>query len=253
MKLWMVTGLHNPRWAINVRENFERQQFANRALIVVKNGAGRDASIDADIILQSEQGPAQPFNEALAWLRINASSNDWFCKCDADDYYGPYYLDSIELAADSGVDYAGRASLYIKTTKGRLWFAEAKQGTHVFHGPTLAGRIGSSCDFPVTHDWGEDAAWCELMYAAGRSCYRLLPEHFCYQRWDDYAHTWPCTDFEIRTSWMTQFNDLGSLDLSIVNGEQIRPTGTLLEMPPITIDNLMAVRVLKERLQKQGD
>ena len=257
MTIWMITGLHDARWTANVAENFLRQKYLFRRLIVVENGDCIGSAQFSELLtrdyvkLQSEGGPAQPLNAALAWLRENASPDDWFCKCDSDDYYGPGYLDSVAQAATSGADYAGRASLYIRTTDGRLWYIEGEPNGHLFHGPTLAARIGSALDFPVVAQWGEDEGWCRAMRDAGKRPNTIGPESFCYQRWSDYGHTWPCTDYELRTSWNAAFVDLGAIDYSIVDGIKPRPIGQALHSPEVTVDNLMPIRILREKLAQE--
>jgi glycosyltransferase involved in cell wall biosynthesis len=254
MTIWMVTGLHDARWAANALENLRRQEHADKRLIIVENGAGIGAADSLYlgkqcVKLTSDGGPAAPLNTALAWLRANASPDDWFAKCDADDYYGPGYLNAIEPAIRSGAAYCGRSSLYIKTTDDRLWFAEGYANSTGFHGPTIAARIGSSVNFPSVRDWGEDALWCIEMHKASMRPMTLPPEHFCYQRHAGYHHTWPCTDLELRTSWSVRFTDLGPVDYDVVDGLIPRPVGTILDILGADIDNQMAVRVLKERMR----
>jgi glycosyltransferase involved in cell wall biosynthesis len=249
--IWMVSGLHDPRWLSNILENYGRQVGSKKGLIIVENGIGigtcnRPFLPKNVIVLVSECGPAQPLNVALSWLRENGDPSDWFCKCDSDDYYGPGYLKSIKKA--SRADYAGRSSLYIKTMENRLWYIEGKSDVYFFHGPTIAGRISSALDFPVVRDWGEDADWCMAMKNAGRKAYTLPPEGVCYQRHGNYKHTWPCTDYEIRTSWNAEFTDLGPLDLDIVNGIKPRPKGKSLGIEQFNNDNSMSMRILKEKL-----
>jgi hypothetical protein len=251
--LWMVSGAHNPGWLDNVVTNYARQTRTDKRLIIVENGNGLGCATDCVglpgvVVLQSEPGPAQPLNAALAWLRVNASPDDWFCKCDADDYYGPRYLESIEVAVAAGVDYAGRSSLYIRTTENRLWYVEGKPDVHVFHGPTLAARIGSAVEFPVVKDWGEDAEWCLAMHQAGKSCVTLPPEHCCYQRHADTAHAWPVSDLELRGAWDVEFFDLGPFDVDVVNGTKSRPLGMSLGVEPMSPDTFMPIRVLREKL-----
>jgi glycosyltransferase involved in cell wall biosynthesis len=245
----MVTGLHDRRWLDNVVANYALQTHANKRLIIVENGKGLGYAADCVglpgvVVLQSEPGPAQPLNVALEWMRANASPYDWFCKCDADDYYGPKYLESLRPAIESGADYAGRSSLYIRTTEGRLWYVEWESYGHLFHGPTLTARVSSALDFPVVKDWGEDEGWCQAMHRAGRLPFTVPPEGFCYQRWADYEHTWPCADYEIRTSWNSPFVDLGIFDAEIVNGTKSRPIGLNLGIAELTADTFMPFRIL---------
>lgn len=247
--IWMVSGLHDPRWADNIRRNFDRQTYADRKLLVVENGAGRGA-MGMGVRLTSKPGAAAPLNVALDWLWTHAAVYDWFCKCDADDYYGPGYLESIATAIVRGADYCGRSSLYVKTTTGRLWYAEGAPDETSFHGPTIAGRISLALQFPDGTQWGEDDAWCRDMRAAGRRSTVLAPEGFCYQRHADYRHTWPCSDYDLRVSWPVEFLDLGAIDYRVVNGTVPRPAGIRLAQPSVAgVDDLMAVRVLQQSME----
>ncbi|MEN6535514.1 MAG: glycosyltransferase [Bryobacteraceae bacterium] len=253
--IWMITGLHDPRWFQNSIENYLRQDYPEKHLVLVENGDGigvgeyRVNFLKLGItVIRSEPGAAASLNAALSWLKANASPDDWICKCDSDDYYGPKYLDSIQEAAEAGADYAGRASLYIRTTDNQLWYVEGETDAHLFHGPTIASRLGDALDFPLVDQWGEDDLWCRAMHHAGLKPFTLAPEHFCYQRWRNYNHTWPCSDFEIRTSWLVPFRDLGPCDMDIVDGLKPRPVGSILETPNVEVNDLMATRVLMEQI-----
>lgn len=244
----MVAGLHDKRWLPNVLNNYARQTYKNKRLLIVENGNGIGcASGDFDII-KSDPGCGQYINAAIAWLRANANPNDWFCKCDADDYYGPKYLAQISKPVTKGkIDYLGRKSLYIRTTENRLWYAEAMDAKFIFHGPTLAARIKDTLDFPLVTRWGEDGQWCRLMNTAGKISCSLPAEGVCYQRWSEYSHTWPCTDEELRTLWQVDFQDLGEFDEDVVNGIVPRKVIRVLPVQQITPDNFMPFRLLREQ------
>lgn len=246
----MISGLHDPRWLNNILANYERQEYPHRQLIIVENGKGIGATKgiclpSGTIVLTSESGPSQPMNVALKFLKERKRYKDWFCKCDSDDYYGPQYLKQISKASKQG-DYIGRKSLYIKTTDNHLWYAESNSA-HTFHGPTIAARVGSSVQFPLVNGWGEDAEWCMKMYNSGKSPVTIPAEGMCYQRWHGYNHTWPCTDFELRTLWQVEFYDLGDVDFDIINGIKERPLGNILDVPEVDALNFMPFRILKER------
>jgi hypothetical protein len=245
--IWLITGLHDPIWLDNILDNYTRQTFPCK-LLIVENGKGLGAAWNVDSIgvyvIRSDVGVSQYINAGLNWLREVAHNNDWFCKFDSDDYYGPEYVYQIAQAEYS--DYMGRNSIYIKTMSNHLWYLEGSSKS-VFHGPTLAGRIGTAVDFPEVNDWGEDAKWCNAMQAAGRSAYVLPPEGFCYQRWNNYNHVWPCSDMELRTSWLKPIRDLGIFDQEIVNSKKSRPDGTVLAIPEITADNFMPFRIMREK------
>jgi hypothetical protein len=245
--LYMVSGLHDPRWLPNILTNFDRQKHRDKTLLIVENSAGIGATLGRELpsnrlVISSEPGASNYINAALRWLREEAAPSDWFCKCDADDYYGPSYLDQV-ASGSANVDFLGRKDLYIRTTEGRLWLLNAT----VFHGPTLAARVGTALDFPQVARWGEDVAWCEQMALTGRTYRALPPEGFCYQRWNNYGHTWPCTDVELRAAWGLPVVDLGPADYAVVDGTIPRPLGVVLDAPEDSPDNFMPFRLLREQ------
>jgi hypothetical protein len=258
----MVTGLHDARWLRNAVDNFERQRrewFAQaRGLILIENGNGLGVTDGTQlpagtVVLRSDTGAAQPLNAALSWLRTNTSPDDWFCKCDSDDYYGPQYLESIHEAVQFEADYAGRCDMYIRTQSGHLWYQE--QGLRGFceglaNGPTLCARVSSAEDFPEVQYWGEDTLWCARMKELGNRFYALPPEHMCYQRWHDNEHAWPCTDTEIIAGCSVPFWDLGLWDSDIVDRVISRPKGTRIVAPPLTLETSMPYRILMEQLRQ---
>lgn len=258
MITWMVTGLHDPRWLGNILDNYQRQTHPSKGLILVENGSGLGVTVGAQlpeevVVLHSCRGPAQPLNAALQWLRTNAP-DDWFAKCDSDDYYGPKYLESIQEAVLAGADYAGRPDLYIKTQSGHLWLAERNlRGfcDEVANGPTLAARVTSAEDFPEVQYWGEDSLWCSRMRELGNRFYALPPEHMAYQRWSDNAHTWPCTDIEIIAGCSVPIFDFGEWNPDVVDGLVPRPEGARVEAPALTLENSMSTRVLMENLSPE--
>lgn len=85
------------------------------------------------------------------------------------------------------------------------------------------------------------------MNRLGRKSIILPAEGFCYQRWSNYQHSWPCTDFELRTLWQVEFFDLGNVDFDIVNGVKERPLGNPLDVPEVDASNFMPFRILKEQ------
>ena len=259
MKTWMVTGIHNLRWLPNAIANFDRQsRNQERGIILIENGSGIGVTDGVKlpagtVVLRSDVGAAQPLNAALSWLRYHAP-DDWFCKCDSDDYYGPQYLESVHEAIQFEADYAGRCDMYIRTQSGHLWYQE--QGHRGFcdaiaNGPTLCARVSSAEDFPEVQYWGEDTLWCQRMHELGHRFYALPPEHMCYQRWNDNEHTWPCTDEEIIAGCSVPFWDLGQLSTDVIDGIVTRPKGTRIQAPTLTLDNSMPFRILMTQLKDQ--
>lgn len=253
MTIWMITGLHKTRWLENVLRNFRRQVHADKRLIVVLNGECASQGHEVwdhpwtcdVVVLHSVADPAKVMNAGIQYLKTNASPDDWFCKCDADDYYGPLYLQHV--AENTLADYSGLKSVYVKSQDNKLWFAEGNARTAIVHGPTIAARVGTALRFKEGLDWGEDTLWCQEMQAAGRE-HSLRPSvGFCYQRWANYTHTWPCTDEELLAAWPVPMYELGEFDEDVIDGLKPHKYSKVLEARELTMNNSMPYRILMER------
>jgi hypothetical protein len=255
MTIWMVVGLHKTRWQENVLRNFRRQVHANKRLIVVLNGECSSKESQAwpgdAVLLHSGTDPAKVMNAGRQYLKTNASPDDWFCKCDADDYYGPRYLQHV--AENDLADYSGLKSVYVKSQDNKLWFAEGNARTAIVHGPTIAARVGTALRFKEGLDWGEDTLWCQEMQAAGREHSIRPSDGFCYQRWAGYSHTWPCTDEELLAAWPIPMYELGEFDEKVVDGLKPHRYSKVLEARELTLNNSMPYRVLMERMNGKAE
>jgi hypothetical protein len=256
MTIWMVVGLHKRRWQENVLRNFRRQVHADKRLVIVLNGEYADIDYDGEYtnwmsLHRSGSDPAQVMNCALNHLRENADHDDWFCKCDADDYYGPLYLQHV--AENTLADYSGLKSVYVKSQDNKLWFAEGNARTAIVHGPTIAARVGTALRFKEGLDWGEDTLWCQEMQAAGREHSIRPSDGFCYQRWAGYSHTWPCTDEELLAAWPIPMYELGEFDEEVVDGLKPHRYSKVLEARELTLNNSMPYRVLMERMNGKAE
>jgi hypothetical protein len=244
----MISGLHDPRWVNNILENYVRQNYRFKRLLIIENGNGigtcEHLILPKNVyILRSEIGCSQYMNAGIEWLR-EYSWRDWWAKCDSDDYYGPNYLDQINEAAKTNADYAGRNSIYVRTTDNHLWYLSGNS-THIFHGPTLAAKVATTHLFPLVKTWGEDLLLCKNMKSMAKRPYIMEPKGFCYQRFSYYDHTWPCTDVEMRTIWQSDIIDLGEFDLNKV--ESGSKSGELLPKIELNHDNFMPFRLIKDK------
>lgn len=252
MTIWMVVGVHKERWWSNVIQNFRRQSFRDKGLIIVLNGECREIPsvvVQGAFVTNSNADPASVMNRAIEWLGMNASPDDWFCKCDADDYYGPQYLQHV--AEHTDCDFSGLHSIYVKSQDNRLWFADGNARTSIVHGPTIAARISTASLFHEGLDWGEDTVWCQRMRDSGKRCSIRPPDNFCYQRWAGYQHTWPCTDEELLAAWPIPMYEIGHFDEDVVNGTKPHKYSRLLEEREFNLSNSMPVRILLSRLHSQ--
>jgi hypothetical protein len=247
--IWCISGLCDPKWLSNIFGNFDRQKLPRKKLIIVENGNGIGATKKLNkniVIIKSTKGPGQYMNAALDYLKNNCRPNDWWCKFDSDDYYGPNYLINLKRAIKPNIHFLGKRTLYIKTTNNKLWKATSKS-EYQFHGPTLAARLKDTIPFPLVNGWGEDGEWCQLMYSAGKK-YKALPENdFLYCRYSDNEHAWPAKDNELRAMWQVEFDEMDEIDYDIING--IKPFCADRHYPVLdmTPENFMPFRILQEQ------
>jgi len=146
MTAWLVTGIDSAAWVGNVLANALRQTVHDLRLVAVRNGNGlasdAGALLDAGaIVIESEHGCAEYVNAGIAEVRRHAAPSDLFLKFDADDYYGPRYVERALAAAEPGVAVC-QTAIFVRMPGGELWSVTWPSGiTGVRQGPTL----GSSC------------------------------------------------------------------------------------------------------------
>jgi len=180
----------------NAWNNFNQQLYKNKKLIVVQNCGAKWCKKEDEIILESNDGVSQPMNVGLDWARQNSNKNDWFTKFDCDDRYLSRYLNTIEDTIEKGAQIVGRNSCWIKNCDDKLWFVEGVSecwcNGQFCHGPTLAGRIDISPNFPVVAKFGEDELWWDLTRQYKQW---IGPSHsFIYCRYKKANHAYPFSD-----------------------------------------------------------
>lgn len=235
----MIVPFSRPEHWQRVAQNFERQRFPGKKLIVVVNGPahGSLASVRAAGVTFLSSGPHQSLakNTALAFIREQGGG--FFATMDDDDWYGPSYLDEIAGYAKS-YDVLGKQWHFVSLSEGSTDPAEpptlicsgdryASRETGWLTGGTLSGWAERALDFPVLSS-GEDTRWCELMARRGARIFGLSPYHYLYRR--NYAgarHTWLRSRQAFLASLRGQsaiefpLSEAGDIDLDIVTGDKL--------------------------------
>jgi len=196
MTIYCIVPFSKQTFEQNAWYNFDQQLYQDKKLIVVQNCEARWTKKADEIILESENGVSQPMNKGLEWIRRHGNKNDWFCKFDVDDRYLPKYLNTIEEGIKKGADIIGRNTCWVKNCENKLWFiegvAECWCNGQYCHGPTLAGRVDISPDFPIVAKFGEDEKWWELTV---KNKQWIGPSHsFVYCRYYNGDHSYPFSD-----------------------------------------------------------
>jgi hypothetical protein len=239
MTAWLVTGIDSPAWVGHALANARRQTIHDIRLVMVRNGSGLDVDpgplLDAGVIVvESEHGCAEYINAGVAEVRFLARAGDLFLKFDADDYYGPRYVERALAAAAPGVAVC-QTAIFVRMPSGALWSVTWPEGVvGVRHGPTLGCLVRDLLDFPRSpSDWGEDGLWLQAMLGAGVEFCAVPIGHFAYLRHADRRHAFPIADESLRHIWgPAEVRSLGTWDERIVNGERPAPDGVIIPFDP---------------------
>lgn len=232
MTIWCICPFAREGFLNNVLENFDRQTYEDRRLLVVANGSAYKISFGhkRTKLLRSRTNLSDPMNKGLEYLRKRAGKDDWFCKFDDDDYYGPDYLSSIASVAESGANAVARYKVWMRTPDNILWTVD--NGDMMPHGPTLASRVDIAEDFPEVQGWGEDGLWVQKMQKKGIVFTRGPLEGFCWLRYQKgHGHSFP---LQPRHFLMLDVNvdEYGLYNEDVVNGIEKR-SGKVLQKLPI--------------------
>lgn len=201
--IYCVCPFSRPNNLKNVLDNFSRQKYADKKLIVVKNGDAISSNIpvhDDIIVLSSEAHQSHAKNIGLQYLKD--IDGEYFSTLDDDDYYGPNYLSELSVAFKAGHNIVGKSEAFLKLTTDDLFLINSGQSFKSFneiHGPTISFKV-----FPDTHEFpivpfAEDNQWVQAAISDSRygAPYCTSRYNFCYNRVGGQKHTFPPTDSQL--------------------------------------------------------
>ena len=198
-KINVIVPFSRPAMLDNVINNFLRQHYSNKRLILVENGPAIGACIKKgvypDLLLQSE--PHQSFAKNTALEELRKIGGFW-TTFDDDDYYGPSYLEELAEFSNKAT-IIGKFSHFMLTTENalRLYLSSRENRlTRFVHGPTISAWAEDSVDFKDTGRWGEDNDWIDRMTLKGALVYATSRWNFVFQR-SKHQHTWLINDSQI--------------------------------------------------------
>lgn len=167
-----------------VLENFERQLHADKTLIVVENGRALGHWNGPGEVVLSEARRTHARNAGLEACR--AYGLEHYAIFEDDDWYGPGYLSDCWANRDRA-DVLGKGSWVIEDPTGKYWralpsrepgFVKWQPG---FVGGLLAGTLFGKTERALPFlevNIGEEVVWYTDMINAGRSLWKMGPEHF---------------------------------------------------------------------------
>ncbi len=149
----VIIPVHKFEFIQNSIDNFERQNYANKQLVFVKNselldyniGSGTELSIDSKNI-------AEIRNIGLDWMNLNNLSI--FAYMDSDDYYSDNYLSEAYNKLIDGYDIVGKLDYKFKFKDDLYEILGLKD--NMIHGPTMFGYLSNKRFDLRFHNLAED-------------------------------------------------------------------------------------------------
>jgi glycosyltransferase involved in cell wall biosynthesis len=185
----VIVPFSRPQNIVNVLNNFHRQTYYNKKLIIVENGEATGRSYGADKTLTSNNHQAIAKNTAIDYLK-SIGESIWVT-FDDDDFYGSEYLTEVVGNIDKA-EVIGKHSIFIRHDDD-LYFIDGlpqHDFTTTLNGPTICSRTEYNLYFPDTGKWGEDNGLCEEALLRGYRLYSTSQYNFCYYRGDKKDHTY---------------------------------------------------------------
>lgn len=194
--LAVVIPIHRAEFWPAIRACYERQDYADKGLVVIANGCDLDTSMLGQNTYvefhQHKLGPGTPRNAGLRGVR--ALQADRFAFFDADDRYLPQYL-SEQAHHLQSYRVVGKGSYPVHDHRNDdLWLAGeglADKEVDFATGGTLAGYTADALDFVERFKTGEDYCWCDDMRGAGFKIRSTSRDNYVKTYLGDGVHTHP--------------------------------------------------------------
>jgi len=230
--VWVIVPFSRPENLSRVIQNFTRQKFPFKKLVIVANGRGKDAIAEIATktdawVLDSDPHQSAAKNTALHEIRRRGGG--FTVVMDDDDWYGPQYLTEACGYARTH-DLIGKSRHFV-SVDGNLWLCGRElRERHVgwLTGGSVACWAENAPDYPQLTS-GEDAAFCQLAERKGMRSFGTDLYHYLYRRESKQDHAWPISHEELRKYESARGTlDLGAEDLDIVTGSKLDVAVSLL-------------------------
>jgi hypothetical protein len=226
----IIVPFSKPEFKNNTIENFKRQIYKDKKLIIIENGDGVDSFRDSEyIILSSGKHQSLAKNEGIDWIKKNGGG--WWTVFDSDDYYGPNYLEEISQNLNKS-EVIGKHDRFIKTENDKLVLTynlcENNYSSSI-QGPTITARAEECCYFEEVYDsFGKPVSWDDSLFIKkmtqmGARIYSTSRYNFIQCRYKDAQHVWKITSNEIIQAFLEYGGKairLDEFDYDIVNNKK---------------------------------
>ncbi len=185
----------------NIINNFERQNYDSKELIVVLNYNNPDIRKWESILSNYNNisvlmlNPKNTLGKCLNY-GISKSIFDFIAKFDDDDYYGPNYLgESIFQLNNNNADIVGKSCIYVYLKDGmslRLLnknkensFENRVSGSTLFFKKEIINKIKFQ-----NINLSEDKLFCKDAIDSGYRIYSTSRQNYIYIRSEHHNHSW---------------------------------------------------------------
>lgn len=200
----MVVPFSRPEHLQGTIDNFARQTFPNKKLILVENGraigACRRMGFTPDLLLTSKAHQSHAKNTGLEAIRERGGG--FWATFDDDDYYGPGYLEEM-VEASGKAEIVGKADFFVRMAAGTLRSFQGigcEQYTNFIHGPTICSWTDVCGEFPIKKI-GEDISMVESVLGNGGRVWATSRHNFIFNRYsEEKHHTWEISDQKLTQS-----------------------------------------------------
>jgi hypothetical protein len=199
--IYAIVPFSRPDMLENVKNNFTRQAFCDKKLVLVENGPGigtcKKYNFTPDILLTSDAHQSHAKNTAIN--ELNKRGGGFWTTFDDDDWYGKKYISELHENRNKAA-IIGKYEIFVQMSDGELnLFLGAFENafTEYVHGPTISAMAENSIEFSSANEWGEDGQWVYDMRQLGAHLYSTSRWNFVVQR-TPHPHTWEATDDQIR-------------------------------------------------------
>ena len=193
----------------NVFDNYERQDFKKKEMIVVLNNDNMSLAEWLRVAKQYENVKVFKLDEKITLGKclnfgVLQSKYDFIAKFDDDDYYGPKYLsDSIKACDSTDADVVGKGASFVYFKKSKtlaIRFLE-KENKYVKHmdGPTflIKKKVFDKVKFANIPS-GVDTQFSKDCIRNGFKIYSTNKYHHVYMRHKSpNEHTWRIRDKDL--------------------------------------------------------
>jgi hypothetical protein len=222
----VIVPLGFSKFLKNSIDNFTRQSYYKKKLIIVENnngiGACKEYGFIPDILLESEPHVSYAKNTAI--LKIK---NGFWTTFDADDYYGENYLSELAKYIKKA-DIIGKSDIFVKTTEDKLRLMKGighNKYVKFINGPTISSWAENKLLFNPISPWGEDCDWIERAIKLRMNIYSTSYNNFCYMRYKTHNHTWQVSDYQMSQLFYFTADDkakiieFDDINYNLINGK----------------------------------